>query len=376
MLIELPTNVILAITFIMCTAITITLFLVILLKNKKKNESKIWYFNLILQTLIVHFLASILWALAFFDIIPYQNVFLTISRIIYYTTSNIAGYLWLSYVLILIESPLALNRKKRLLYIPGAISVLAAILICIFLDSSQKTLPGYLTSFSLVLVPFSFVIFAGVEIVIARNKTNDKTMKRRLTGLSFWPIVVLVLVILQVLIPELPIFCLGIMIILVALYILLQENLIFTDPLTGINNRNMLEKVRKELIKDDKTYYIMMVDLDMFKSINDGFGHLEGDLALKKIANILKSKAGAHGFFVARYGGDEFIVIAETKDEKLIEDLVNEIYEDVKKEDEMVSYHFGTSIGYAKMNPHDNMDDIIAIADEKLYLEKEKHHQN
>lgn len=81
------------------------------------------------------------------------------------------------------------------------------------------------------------------------------------------------------------------------------------DPLTGLYNRRYLIQTLESLLSSHKyPLSLVMVDVDLFKSINDRYGHLTGDLVLHTIANLLQSQvSGAE--FVCRYGGEEFVVI-------------------------------------------------------------------
>lgn len=90
-----------------------------------------------------------------------------------------------------------------------------------------------------------------------------------------------------------------------------QENI--TDPLTGVFNRRYLERRLTEEVAMSRRYNlplsVLMIDIDRFKSINDTYGHLEGDLVLHRLA-----KLAAHTVretdVVTRYGGEEILVIA------------------------------------------------------------------
>lgn len=90
-------------------------------------------------------------------------------------------------------------------------------------------------------------------------------------------------------------------------------NLSFTDPLTGVPNRAAYEKRLAELwqraIEGRETLAAVMVDVDHFKSINDSFGHLYGDRVLQRVATLLEQSLRAEADFVARFGGEEFIVL-------------------------------------------------------------------
>lgn len=102
------------------------------------------------------------------------------------------------------------------------------------------------------------------------------------------------------------------MISMLLLYIICQEQLISTDPLTGLNNRNRFETYMLSLfsnVDQAEDVYLLMMDADGFKQINDRYGHVEGDHALQVISAALKEVCSASGGFIARYGGDEFVVL-------------------------------------------------------------------
>jgi two-component system cell cycle response regulator len=90
------------------------------------------------------------------------------------------------------------------------------------------------------------------------------------------------------------------------------EALAVTDELTGLlNHRAMQQRLRDEFIRAQRynePLSVIMVDVDNFKKINDTFGHLYGDRVLEKLAQLLK-KAVREIDIVARYGGDEFLII-------------------------------------------------------------------
>ena len=88
-----------------------------------------------------------------------------------------------------------------------------------------------------------------------------------------------------------------------------------TDPLTQLNNRFRLndysEEIFQRCLTNQTPLAVEILDIDDFKGYNDNHGHQKGDECLVKIAKVLKSMQDEHGAFVARYGGDEFILIYE-----------------------------------------------------------------
>ncbi len=104
-----------------------------------------------------------------------------------------------------------------------------------------------------------------------------------------------------------------------------------TDVLTGIYNRaGMYEEIARmteQIAKENRRQGmgLMFIDLDNFKHYNDTFGHDIGDIILKEMANIYRQVCEGHGF-ASRYGGDEFIIILNTDDRDLLEEMAKEIY--------------------------------------------------
>ena len=80
------------------------------------------------------------------------------------------------------------------------------------------------------------------------------------------------------------------------------------DSLTGLINRKAFDKIKKALSDSGESIAFMIIDIDLFKQINDKYGHLIGDEVLKKISNLLMEQFRATDY-VARIGGDEFAVI-------------------------------------------------------------------
>ena len=81
-----------------------------------------------------------------------------------------------------------------------------------------------------------------------------------------------------------------------------------TDPLTGLPNRRYLEQYVADLVGHGGSAVLGVCDLDGFKKVNTVHGHLSGDIVLQRVAGVL-NRVMRRGDFVARYGGDEFVVL-------------------------------------------------------------------
>ena len=346
------------------------------LKNRNNKETKSQYFNYIVISLALYFIGDALWSLCYFKLVPNSDILIKFARMTYYTASAFLGYLWFVYIEIILGSSLVYNKKKRrLLHIPIAVAAIYAIIICLFFDPSIKNIFGYLTAFSLVIEPFLFVIIAGIRVLIKQTKLKNNILRKRYLNMALWPIVILLVSVIQLFFAEIPVFCFGATIIVLALYIYNQDSLISTDPLTGIYNRNMLNNYISNGMDNNYTYYILMIDIDRFKSINDTYGHLEGDKALKYMAKLISNVANKNGDFYARYGGDEFIIISKEENEENIINLIKSINLLLIKTKEDLGYAFTTSIGYAIYNKDKTIKEKIKIADQNLYKAKEVAHE-
>lgn len=146
------------------------------------------------------------------------------------------------------------------------------------------------------------------------------------------------------------------------------EQIASTDPLTGALNRNGLEKKFQELIKKEKSFFLCVCDLDGTKSINDTYGHIEGDKFISNTVNLMVGLVEAKGW-VSRTGGDEFIILFEDDKELEIERFLGIIREKVKCF--YPQENVGISVGYAHF-PEDGQDlELLArTADIRMYEDK------
>lgn len=147
-----------------------------------------------------------------------------------------------------------------------------------------------------------------------------------------------------------------------------------TDKLTQLLNREGLYQLIKKLKGQDllQQYALMVLDLDYFKSINDQYGHAIGDKVIQKTAQIINSCVRSYDI-VARWGGEEFVVLYHCLNEDNTMTLAEKIRSELDKQTQSIGnkYRLTTvSIGVTKLNKDANFEESFERADKALYQAK------
>ena len=150
------------------------------------------------------------------------------------------------------------------------------------------------------------------------------------------------------------------------------------DEVTGLYNQRKLREDLENAIelhaRQHKTFSLMFIDVDHFKSVNDNYGHLVGSKLLQDIGELLSLTLRSSDH-IYRYGGDEFVVIMPTVDIKTVHMVAQRVLAQIKAKDFDISeeeqYHLSVSIGIAEY-PTDasSAPEIIKFADEMMYMSK------
>jgi len=159
---------------------------------------------------------------------------------------------------------------------------------------------------------------------------------------------------------------------------LVLEKLAYYDELTGVLNRRAgnasFEVEMDRCIRKDQNVCVAMVDIDHFKKVNDTYGHQAGDEVLKVFANSIRQTMRPYDI-ICRYGGEEFLVIAEINNEHEAADLFERVRKNVSKivihhADDIISVT--ASFGIYVVRPHTDLrlKNLVQKADEALYEAK------
>lgn len=153
----------------------------------------------------------------------------------------------------------------------------------------------------------------------------------------------------------------------------------YRDPLTGLYNRRyIIEKLPIDLLNATllaNEFSIIMADIDHFKLINDNYGHLAGDQALKTVAETLSCCIKRESDWIARYGGEEFLICipgANLDFALKTAECMRKAIEStpIMYEDKILSLTASFGICSIKTTENKSVDDLLKLADEKLYSAK------
>lgn len=216
-----------------------------------------------------------------------------------------------------------------------------------------------LTSFILLM----YTLF----LTLANRKSITRNILVSVVAFSFFPFIAAVIQISSTgLVLVWGVTSLGV----VLSYLMLETQSNSIDFLTGLYTRVMLDEYVKRLIRKEKFFSVIMIDLDDFKHINDTYGHQTGDKLLVKFGHVLNDVFT--NSMVSRYGGDEFIVVMlETKD-NIIKAYIDQVHETISRSDEELVKITKFSAGYTKRTKDKalNFETLLTESDNLMYEEK------
>ncbi len=154
-----------------------------------------------------------------------------------------------------------------------------------------------------------------------------------------------------------------------------------TDALTGLRNRNGFEVLALPYLQkcqqEGRNSAIVFADINHMKTINDQYGHLQGDLALCTVAEAIK-RSLPQDWIAVRYGGDEFIMVGDCEDmheAELIRQKLEKELNELKEKRQLV-FQLSASLGAVVMHPKEkySLEEYLRKADEAMYEAKQKYH--
>ncbi len=354
--------------------------IIMFFSSRSMNERQMVHLKifrmLILSNLLLLVLESITWLLDGY-VSSYSGILYYIVTILLYLITPLPAAFWALFVNYqLFHDSKRLKQEAILFGIPIAISSLITLItpwtgIWFTIDSANIYQRGAWYPL-LALISFWPMLYASGSILIHRKKISKKLLVLMLMFMAP-PFIGFIV---QTQAYGTTVLWSSITISIFLVHSNLQSTQSHLDHLTGLNNRRLLDAFltdRFKMTKNRQPLSCIMLDINHFKSINDKLGHVAGDEALKDASAILKDSI-RKGDFLARFGGDEFVILAEIAEESTLKDMSNRIRDNVLRfnnaQDRPYTLEF--SIGYAVYNPDSGWDknEFIAHVDALMYENK------
>ena len=331
---------------------------------------------------MLYFVSDAIWAGMIAGAIPETGFTVKLVNFTNCMLMAFITFMWFRYVAAVEQVP-ARNTRRFAFWtsLPLNLSVLTVAIILLsaphLLINSDYSVTMFYSVFQ-IAVPIIYIL--GVLFFVINRASTEESIadKRRHLYIGLFPLMVVAGGLVQVLVlPDTPIFCFCCAILMLVFYIQMLESRISIDPLTGLNNRGQLHRYIAQstsLFREGRRTYVMMIDVNDFKKINDTYGHAEGDHALTVIADSLKRAAGSVSapVFVARYGGDEFVFIIHSENNDTPEALAKSIRSHLLEGSRQLPCTVTVSIGYDQLRrKDDSFRECLVRADQKCYIDKQ-----
>ena len=369
-------------------AIVLLLILIHVLRDADRQQSQVLYSRALLSQVVFFGVIDNVWMLVDSGAWPRTAFALRFTNLMIYLGYSCMAILWFIYTEYMLKRKYIQTANGQILAaIPGLIGC-AIVTLAFFikkgyyLEESGSVVNG-LVFYIMIMIPFGYLIIASLRSMFLAFSKEGYVDSSLYISVGSYAIPIVISGGIQLTTWRRNFLCYGVMVAMIYVYITYLESKIYMDPLTQINNRNNLNHYLNRSLKNisrSEKLYVLMLDIDRFKDINDMYGHQAGDNALIKLANVLRSVCNdSLRHFVARYGGDEFIIVASVDSENDIKNIIDSIRSKLSElcETEKISYKLDVSIGFALWDP-DHMDSIqhlISAADDALYENKNKRKQ-
>ncbi len=355
-----------------------------IVKSVNKQASQIYLGNMII-ILMFYYAAEIFWGLVDGGMFGQSVSLIYLANTCTYVLISFSAYYWFVVSEVIQRDKFIEQMRNRYLL---AIPVVIAAFLCIsanwtglvfYVDESGTLVNGRFYVL-LIIVPFGYMIAASIK-AFSRYFNKDRYAERGIyLMIAIFPAAPILLGILQAIYWRIPFLCYGGVLAVFYVYTTTIDNLISIDPLTQTNNRNQMYRYLIQKMKNEEpgmSLFLLMVDVDRMRNINEAYGHSEGDRALVRVSTAIKEacQGGPRSrMFVSRYGGDEFVIVAEMAYKAEATWLADQIRNNIRRatENEAAPYDVTVSIGIAQYDYQApvSIQAFIARADSDLYQNK------
>ncbi len=360
--------------------------LAVLLSNLRKNggmmRDEVLFRRLVASVMMVLIVDGFAWVVEG-RTFPGAHLLLVCLNTVYFFLSGLISFIWAQYIDCRLFPRDKNWRRRRYFYmVPyaflSAVALLTPFTGWVFtVDSANIYHRGGTMFYVHTLLSGFSTVFAAFRALwmirrdLSRIRKNETVLISMLSLLSFFSGLV------QLDNKDYPLLWIMTTVSLLIVFVRLQNKQITLDTLTSINNRRTLNRYLETAftnLKKGDALYLIIIDIDDFKFINDTFGHAVGDAAIIESAEILKRVCGRGGYFLARYGGDEFVVAAVRRHGSDMNDVIEQVNSEVALSNASSDqpYRLSFSMGHAHLHEGDprGVEGLIRAADRWMYTKK------
>ncbi len=301
----------------------------------------------------------------------------------YFALLELSAFSWFIYACVVESWDILHNRRKFLacaipMWILFALLIVSAFNGCIFsVDAAGVYHRGPLF-FMQPLLSYGYVLFTACKSLRVVLTRKNSAARREYLVIASFALPLLLCGVLQLLLPRLPVAAVGVALSYLLVYMNSLQLMVSLDPVTGISDRRQFLlslRSRADSLRPKERLFFLFIDVDNFKSINDIYGHNEGDRVLRIVAETLREVCAEHNASFGRYGGDEFTVayvVGEGQDARTVCRDLKRALDGRLSAGSLIS-SVGLSIGEVEFRRgEESIQDLITRADREMYLEKER----
>lgn len=366
---------------LICVIILSTILLTDRMYNTKQ-EKQVWFGRAIV-TFMLYFISDAFWAAMLSGEFTVKRSYIVLVNLSNYILLGLMAYGLFMFIAASEKMPFRKDAvKRRLIFLPVIISTLAISIAYVknplFWVNEQNELNNLY--FPLMIVVPSIYLWAGFGLSVRYAvKSVSKMDKRRFLAIGSIPVIVMAFGMIQVVALNAPTFCFGCTVMWLFYYLENMQTMISIDDLTHLNNRGQINRYLEQIhYNKDIRVIIMMIDINKFKTINDTYGHAEGDRALVIVSEALRQTCEQikASVFLGRYGGDEFTIVIKNPEEDIMPEQLVSLIRSIltqKKTENQLPYDLNVSIGYDLIRgSDDDANECLKRADKNLYIDKQR----
>ncbi len=368
--------------------VCILLFGILLVNDRigMYRQEKQIIFDRALMAHILYFISDVFWAGVISGVLPRTRLSVALLNYTNFVLLSAIAYEWAKFAAVSVRMPFRSTKHRRLHF------RLPFVVMCLVMLGAYLADPYYWVNAAgelntlyypmMLTAPLIYLSFSCVQSLKMARKTEDPTERKQFRTIGLYPLEVVFFGVIQLTFINAPLFCFGCTVMMLFFYIRAMNDQISLDPLTKINNRSQMLRYAAQENSRHREYgktFVVMVDANDFKGINDNHGHAEGDRALVLIADALRSCVSTLGssYCLCRYGGDEFALIVHADRASEVEHLLARVRSTLAETGgaEQLPYQLSISAGCAEWNVGaESLQDSMKRADAALY--EDKKHKN